>query len=478
MDKNILKIRIVLWLALAIIIAWFGYMKIVPSGKIGYSISDFGQPNYFIGKLSPVERVELSKDKAVIKGDPVYFSLRPPRRFESAKVTVKYKNTTNLPVLEIGLLNDKVAWGYDLKPLNNKIIDQLSLVWPVVYGSDGSRLIEREKKYDTVESFLKNLLENRLPADEVALYDYSLKNKFLLAGYAPKTESRTIDCGWRGSYQFYTYVKNENLNFLFNFIDLNLNRDSDAVDIKVYSPAGLIYAKHIDDDGASGLERQIGFKMPNLPEGVYRLSFAASDDIITKSIVTTQSRFALVNKVWLASGAGENKILYTDSRQIGAQTINPASLGKIKIGGEILNLNQTYKQFFLKVSGREKNLTKVEPAKDDIIISGDGVFSFSAGEFLEPRFQNLDGNIDVNRDKINYILTNYRSPEDSAGWQTAAAEFDLTKAYQENGKYQFLISLPGLASENQIGGEAMIKEIKVELQGTGLWQKIKKYFNR
>lgn len=481
-----------MWLILAIILGIFAYFKIVPSGKISYVNNDFSQPNYFIGKLAPQERVELNKVEAEIKGDPVYFSLRPPRRFESAKVTVKFKNTTNFPVMEIGLLNDKVAWGYDLKPLSNKIIDALALVWPTVNGGDGIRLIEREKKYEAVEKFLSDLPEKQTLADEVALYDYSLKTKFLLDGYKPKAEVRTIDCGFRGSYQFYTYVKNENLNYLFNFIDLNLNKDSDPVEIKVYSPDGLIYDKRLDDDEVNGLERQVGFKMPNLPEGVYRLSFIASDDVITKSIVTSQIRFALINKVWLAPGEGKNKILFTDSRQIGAQTINPASLGEIKVGVDVLNLNQTYKQFFLKVPnldaagqldfasgaspGRAKRLAKIELAEDDIIISGDGVFSFSAAEFLEPQFKNVDGNTDINAEKINYVLTAYQTPSESEGWQIASAEFDLTKAYRENGKYQFLISLPGLASAEQAAGAVVIKEIKVELQGTSLWQKLKKYF--
>lgn len=468
--KNIIIMRVILWLILAVILTFFIYFKIVPTGKISY-VYDFSQLNYFIGKLAPPARVELNKRGAEIKGDPVYFSLKTPRRFAKAKVTVKFKNTTNFPVMEIGLLNDKVAWGYDLKPLQNKIIDQLALVWPVVYGQDGVRLIEREKKYNTVEQFLSDLPESQ----EIALYDYSLKTKFQLDSYQPKQANQVIDYGFRGSYQFYTYIKNEDLNYLWNFIDLNINQDSDQVDIKVYSPDGLIYSARAADDKAGSNERQAAIKIADLPEGVYRLSIIANDDIITKSIISPQSQFALINKVWLAQGDKKNTVLFTNSRQVSAQTINPASLEKIKIGTGVIDLNQTYKQFSLKTPSQP---VKIELAKDDIIISGDGVFSFSQGSLLDPRFKNIDRNIGINQEKINYILTNYQTPAESEGWQTATADFDLTKAYQENSKYQFLISLPGLKAEELTEGAVTIKEIKVDLQGTSLWRKVKKYFNR
>jgi len=468
MDRSVLKIRIILWLILAIIIGWFGYMKIVPTGAISYTY-DFSEPNYFIGKLTPAERVETNKTEAKIKGDPIYFSLKTPRRFEQAKVAIKFKNAADFPIMEIGLLNNKDSWNYDLKPLQNKIIDQLFLVWPVTSGENGIKLIEREKKYNTVEQFLSNL-----PArDEIALYNYSIKNNFLLAKYQPSLKDNLIDYKFLGSYQFYTYIKQEELNYIFNFADLNVNSDDDPVEIKVYSKDGAIYSVYVADGKINGNERRAVIKIADLPEGVYRFSVIANNDIVTESIISKQSRFVIINKIWLAEGNKENISLFTDSRLVRAQTINPASLGKIKIGDAAINLNETYKQFSAKISNR---VSKVELPKNDIIISGDGVFSFAENDLFNPGFKNVDGNLDINGEKINYILTNYQAPVNSGGWQTAAIEFDLTKAYQENGKYQFLISIPSLNAEESAQGEIIIKEIKVDLFGTTLRQKIKKYF--
>ncbi len=492
MQKIIKKIRIFLWLILAVIIGWFGYMRIAPTGNISY-INNFEKPNFFIGKLSPEARVITSQGSAEIKGDPVYFSLTTPRRFERAKVTIKFKNTTDFPVMEIGLLNDKIAWGYDLKPLQNKIIDQLALVWPVVYGSTGARLIQRDKKYMTIEEFL----DNPPPRNEIALYDYSLNDQFLLKQYAPTAETRLIDYSFRGSYQFYTYIKNEDLGYIFDFIDLNINKDNDPVDIKVYSSAGLIYAKHIADDAAASPERRVDFRVPDLAEGVYRISFIANDDIVTKTITTSQSQFALINKFWLNSGNKTNSVFFTNSRLVSAQTVNPASLGKIKVGDDEINLNGTFKQFSLKLddqlnadesdlvegkNSRENiqlfNWVKIELAKDDIIISGDGVFGLNQAGLFDPRFKNIDKTTEIDRERINYVLTNYRASNESGRWTTVTADFDLTKGYQENGKYQFLISVPGLKAEEENQGAVLIKEIKIDLSGTGLWKKINNLFGK
>jgi len=467
---NNLKIRIFLWLILAIIIAWFGYMKIVPSGNISYDYN-FSQPSYFIGKLTPAERVEITKTEAKIKGGPVYFSLKTPRRFEQAEVTIKFKNTTDFPIMEIGLLNNKEAWNYDLKPLQNKIIDQLSLAWPIALGENGVRLIEREKKYNTVEQFLGNLPG----VDEIALYNYSLKNNFLLNSYEPSRENNLIDYKFRGSYQFYTYIKQEELDYVFDFVDLNINEANGQIAIKVYSEGKEIYSVYTADKKADNNERQAFIKIADLPEGVYRFSIIANDDVITKSIISKQNQFVLINKVWLAQGNKDGLALFTNSRLVNAQTVNPASLGKIKIGDIFLDLNETYKQLSVKILNRP---AKIELPKDDIIISGDGVFSFTENGLFDPRLKNVDDNLDVNGEKINYVLTNYQTPVDFDGWQTAVAKFDLTSAYQENGKYQFLISIPSLRTEELSKGEIIIKEIKVDLSGITLRQKLEKYFSR
>ena len=266
--NNIIKIRIILWLGLAMVVGWLLFMAIVPSGKISY-VYDFTKPNYFIGKLTPQERVEKIRDgQQKIIGNPVYFSLHTPRRFNKAKLTLKYKETefpngksasgVTLPIIEAGILANKTIWQYDLKPMENKIIDQLAMSWNTVQESEVI-LLQRENRYKTINEFLSNLpLRN-----EIALYSYELKDDYIIEGYEPRelsfeyqpkelsSEHSELSSFYalRGAYQFYTYIKNEDLDFIFNFIDINKNRDSEPIDLHLYYDNGLIDSRHLDDDG-------------------------------------------------------------------------------------------------------------------------------------------------------------------------------------------------------------------------------------
>ena len=51
------KVRIFLWALLAVAVGWLLYMAVVPGGKISYAWKP-GDDNFFIGKLTPEERVK------------------------------------------------------------------------------------------------------------------------------------------------------------------------------------------------------------------------------------------------------------------------------------------------------------------------------------------------------------------------------------------------------------------------------------
>ncbi|MCX6796691.1 MAG: hypothetical protein NTW06_04320, partial [Candidatus Falkowbacteria bacterium] len=168
MKFSIIKFRIILWSLLGLVVLWLLYMGIVPSGKITYD-TDFKNDNFFIKKLTPAERVDEIKRNVPpslfqsfgeasqkIIGDPVYFSLRTPRRFNSANIEIKYKNNSELPIIETGVLVDKIVWRYNTKPIENRVIDQLSVKWNMIKSGE-TIFLQREKKYKSVEEFLKNL---------------------------------------------------------------------------------------------------------------------------------------------------------------------------------------------------------------------------------------------------------------------------------------------------------------------------------
>jgi len=473
MKFDIIKLRIVLWSILALIALWLFYMVVVPSGKITY-VQDFKSDNYFIQKLTPAERVEDAKNGSQkIIGDPVYFSLRTPRRFDTAKIEIKYKNNSDWPIIETGALVDKVLWRYDTAPIENKIIDQLAMVWDVV-KNDKATLLQKEKKYNSIDEFLNNLP----PREEMALYNYDLQKEYLLPDYKTSKKDMEIKYVLRGPYQFYTYIKDEKLNFNFTFVDLNANKDSDSADVNLYYQNKLIASRHLDDDGVVGEQNKVSgeiildFVFDNLPEGVYKIEVKTNDDIETKKIKTAQSKLAFINNIRLADENKKNILLYTNSNRISAQTINPAKLQTIYVDDQKLELKETYKQFDLTlVSSTTKKITLT---KDDVILSGDGAFSFTAGELISPDFKKISAKTSISEQGINYILTGCQSPRQDGEWKINNVTLDLTNAYREFNKYSFIIAVPGLKADDNIDDNIEVGEIKVELQGTSLWGKIKK----
>ncbi len=475
MNNLVIKLRIILWLTLFFIVSLLLCLAIVPQGHIIYS-SNFVQKNFFIGELFPHDRVEfiIDKDKnkrAAIVGEPVYFSLYTPHRFNKARLTLIYRcknqeiNTT--PIIEAGVLMDKKIWRYDLKPLDNIIIDEFVNNWNVVREND-LLLLQRpisygsstRKLYKSISEFLNNLP----PREQIALYNYNLDVDYILPNYQKQEKIKTIDYALRGAYQFYTYIKDEPLDFDFVFEDINQNKDPDPIDINLYYRNQLISQKHLDDDGITNDNKQITSKrnlhllVKNLPEGVYKIELKVNDDIVTKNIKTTQQKISFINNLHLAQDGRKNFLIYTDSPIIYFKTTHPFSLQTVMAGDKILKINETYKQFSMVVS-----TSSIKIEKDGIIMGGEGVFAFSQDNLINPNFTKVNKNFILKQKKINYILAKYKKPSTRDGWKQSEVEFDISHAYRENYKYNFLISIPELRADDNIDDKLLIKEVKVYL---------------
>jgi stress response protein SCP2 len=478
MNNKIFKLRIILWSILGITVLWFFFMAIVPSGKISYTYYP-GENNYFIKKLTPAERVEYGEGIVKIIGDPAYFSLQTPRRFEKAKLTMKYKiagtGRCYTPaecgsIIEAGILTDKKIWQYNLEPIENSALDYLMERWHMIREKN-IVLLQKNKKYEKISDFLKT------PplSEKIAVYNYDFKNEFLLKNYKAG-EGITINKPLRGAYQIYTYLKNEDLDFDFSIFDLNRNKDADDFDLYLHYNGQIIASRHLDDDGnitedgkISGLKK-IKLSVPNLPEGIYRIELKANNDLVTKEIKTKQNKLSFLDKIWLFDKAGENITLYTDSKEIYISTINPGRLQDIKVNGENLAIKETYKQFSLRT---KEKISEIKLKKDDLILAGGGVFSFATSSLINSSLKKVD--INFNSEDAEYIIAEYKQPREEVGWRIAEAEFDLTNAYSEKNKFNFLISVPGLRADDNIQDSVIIKEIKINVEGRNLWKFLSKF---
>ncbi len=461
--NNKIKIRIFLWLILFIFIAWLLILKIVPSGEISY-ITNFKKYNFFISKLSPLERI---KNNSTIINEPVYFSLNTPRRFNQAKLILKYYSNEEIPaIIEAGILADKINWRYNLFPVENKIIDNILSDWHKINEGDNILLQKNYKKYNNINEFLDNPPE----LNKIAVYNYDLKTEYLINNYN-KSDNKNIEIKTelQGSFQIYTYIKDEILNFNFIFKDINKNKDKDSIDLIVYYQNKIILTKHLDDSILNN-DRNIEIKEQNLPEGVYKIELRANDDIITKNIKTTQKKLSFVNNIKFYKQNIKNIILYTNGEKFFVKTIYPNSLGEILINENILNINETYKQFSINIKNSTSSLNKIILDKSGIEIACNGIFSFSEDLFIDPRLKKIDNNFNINNNnQIEYIIAKYKKPKQENKLKIAEIIFDLRNAYSENNKYNFIISAPGVSNENNI----KLEEIKIELFGEKLIGKIK-----
>ena len=467
------KIRVIFWLILATLVAWLLYMAIIPNGKINYS-NNFAEGSKFIRKLTPVERVlPVAENMQKIIGDPVYFSLWTPRRFTEAKLFLKYRipSEVELNTIEAGVLVDNIVWRYELKPVENKIIDQLSLVWDVI-SEDDLMLMQREKNYNSIDEFFNNLPVR----EKIAIYNTNINEDYILPDYI-KGIGQVIDYPLRGNYEFYTYIDNEDLEFDFTYYDLNKNKDSDGISLNLYYANKIIADEVILDDGNTNdngiesSEKIINFKKVNLPTGAYKIEWKAKDDIITEKIVTAQSKLAFINNIRLYNAEKTNIKIFTDSQVIKAKTINPGSLQIIKAGSEELEISETYKQYSKTI----ENIGQAEIIleKDGIFLAGNGNFSFSADSLFNPEFKKVAPELDILKQGVDFVLAKYKTPEEKDGWRQAQIDFDLNNVYRESGKYSFLISVPGLMADDEIDDYIEIDEIRVELRGKTLWEKIR-----
>jgi len=478
------KFRLFLGLILFIIVVLFLYLKIVPFGRITYSrdyTAKFNSGKGFIYSFTPAERVDLkSSDAPLMIGDPIYFSLFTPRTFDKAKMTIVYRDNLSLnkPLVEAGVLVDNTIWRYDLKPIDNKGLDYLMLTWHKI-EENGHLFLQKNDNYSSLAEWEKDLARGELkgcesgPENCLAVYNYNPPYNYQMSNYRTAVPI-VLDKPLRGAHQFYVYLKNEVLRLDMSFVDLNQGLKPAPIEIILSKDNKTITTRRVDDANlspGSGLieEKQILIEEKNLAAGVYKVEIKISDDVVIKKIISSVDRLAFINKVWPVSSNGE-LTLYTDADYLQVKALNPASLQDISFGGQEFNLNETYRQFDFKTSAIEQ-IKKIKLKKDDVILENNGVFAWAPNSLFNPSLPKVDRFFSV-KTAAKYIVADYKKPSEEEGFKTATVEFDLKGAYREKGKYSFMISVPGLKIEDSTKDNLEIYEIKIELRGRTLWQKI------
>jgi hypothetical protein len=419
---------------LFLMVVILSFLYFLPFGEISYE-HDFSESRYnllggqgFFHNLGPKERV---KEKNKIMGDPAYFYLRAFRNFNSADLKIKYSFSDDLLKndyldFKIGVLVDKDNWRYKMYPVYNKTLNDLSETWDL-RENDGLLFLQKEKVFDDYLSFL-----DQADFSRTAFYNYNINHNYIIPDYEKSNEDeKLIIEGLRGSYSFFTYIKDENLKIDFSFYSLKPEKEKPY--IYVYQQDNLIFNDEIDT------EEELELNIADLSEGFYRVEIQASEDLISEKIETPLSKLAFLNRMWLFDQK-EGFNLFSNQNDFRIKAFNSACLDDVVINEEKFSLDRIYQQVNLNIDGNDLN--KISSESCGLLIENNGVFAFSRDSFFDPRLASL--NDDTRLNNLDFILADYHPSKKKKEFYTSEIEIDLSEAFKEDGSYQFIISAPSL----------------------------------
>lgn len=484
---KIRKIRLFLIIFWFIIAGLFIWLKVLPFGHAVYFQVYPDKVNLsggkgFIGRFSPAERVTLPNK---IIGDPVYFSIFTPRTFSEVKLTITYLPTLTkqTPIIEVGVLVDNVLWRYKMQPLQNDILDNNFKDWFKLSNGD-TILLQKNKIFNDIPTVLQSLTTGfkdycYQPTSCLAWYNAEeLSVKLPLNIVTPPQEFKIINIPLQGAHQFYFLSGHKNTNFSLDFADLNINRDTDNVEISIYNNSKKIYSQVVTDNFGQELTNKVREFNVNFnvdlagPTNLYKLEVKANDDMVIKAIKDAPSALLAIGHLRPVTSPLKSLFFWTDSSYIEINAVTPASRQKIWFGGLEFQVTKAYQPFeFINV---KQGLKEVQLNKDDVIIENNSVFSFAAKDFFNPTLVQLDRHFILDND-IKFILANYQTPlQLENGYKQATVILNTKEAYREKGKYGFIISVPGLSLASE--GSLEIKSIKAEFTGRTILDKLLEIF--
>lgn len=449
------------------IFVWLANIELVPDGifEVRHSVTDSSP---YLDALAPQDRI---RDSTTIIDDPVFFFLHPHRHFDRVAFEIWFKNQT-VPIVEFGGLMQTKPDVYDLQPFHNLLIDELN--WPSV-NENGLTLYQKIKKYDSLEAFYTHP-----PArGKVALYKADYRVPFRLSGYTPSNQTQTFEVSLRGKHEFKTYIKDETLDFRFEYMDMNRDDGADPITLTLFNEQGEpVIDAHAEDDGQTQ-SSSIPSEMKNLPlqvsglsEGVYKIVMNASRDIFVRKIYTTQQKVVFLYSVFLGDEISYRAEphptqMWTSSPILRAQTRHATGVQSVKVGEKTLAIAKPYEWYTIETGNR---LSTVEVSKNDVEIFFDGLLAFSKDAYFEPDPIALRPYINVSQQGIEYILTSYVPPREEDDWLVQTVEIDATQLVFDKKSWKFTFSTPEIKER---GGEVIIKEINATLTRDPftLWKK-------
>ncbi len=450
---NVRLIQGILVLIPLCLFVWLAHIELVPNGTfiVKHTVREVSP---YVDALAPQDRV---RDGEVIIDDPVFFFLHPHRHFDRVAFEIWFKNTT-VPIIEFGGLRQTKPDAFDLQPFHNLLIDHLG--WPSVQEG-GLTLFQKKHTYDSLDAFYANP-----PArGKIALYKAEYQPTFRLTGYTPTTQSRTREVSLRGKHEFKTYIKNEPLDFRFEYMDMNRDEGADPITITLFDEENQPVAdaraqddEHTQGDSIPSSMKEIRLQVPGLSEGVYKVVMSAPRDVFFRKIHTTQQKLIFLHAIFLGDEIAYRALpnptrLWSSSPQLRLQTRHASGVQEVMIGKNVFAIAEPYEMYVVETSG---GLFPIDVPKGDVEIFFDGPISLSKEEYFEPDPIALRPYVNVEEQGIEYVLTRYVPPRKEDDWFVQTVEVETADLVFEKQSWKFTFSTPDIRAR---GGEVLIKSI-------------------
>lgn len=425
-----------------VVLALLTVRWLAPSGTFTVAAGTLERSPY-INRLLPVERAPESSDGAWVRvvEDPTYFTVNvPDGGYNDVTVTLEFANHGQ-PVIELGALTDMFAQAYDLRPLQNTIIDALDDWERTVV--DGATRYSREPGTQPTDM------------STVATYRTTFAEPYRDAAYAPLGTTQTLGASLRGYHKYATYIRDETFAVTLGYMDMNRTAGADAGVVRVWNENGdVMLEQHFADDGNAG-DNQLETHASALtlagsgwPEGVYTVELSGTSDIFWRSIATPQRYVTFVNRLYVGDDVAylpepRATRFVTSAKHLVFETFHADSPEHVVIGDKTVALLSAGDKTRATITapGTVAGYTPV----GDVKMTGDGLFALTEGSFFNPYPVQLNAYTDLAAQGIAYVVTTYAPAEHLAdGWYRASATFDLAPTVQSDGTVKFTLSTPGI----------------------------------
>jgi hypothetical protein len=432
------------WIGVVVCAAWLAVLRFPPSGTFQTTTVLDGKSAWIFPFL-PGERVSAPGKQSDgwvgqrIISDPTYFTARAPGPYDSVDVSIEFRPLRQ-PLVEFGMVRNAEGTELELHPMFSSELDAPG--WT-------------EANAGPVHGYVRSGISSSRLADPdtrgLAIWASS-STMPLMQDHPGPDIATTVSL--RGSHDIYL-VPTDRVHVTFTLQPVNRNPGNDIVSFRVFRGDTEIRRESFDVSGTH--ETRMGpviehtIDIPDVSAGVYRISFAADDDVFIRKIVTPSARWVVGPRLVFGDVVGYSTTTiqvaaqaWTNSRHFVVETFHKEGLQTVSVATKHVTLKAVHTQMRIDRDDDQAGPVELDAPVGDVRIVGDGFFAFTPSAFFEPSPRRFSSSTSFDKEHINAIVTSYQRPQDEGGgWYRTQASFSLDPTL---GQLRFVLSAPGALS--------------------------------